>query len=306
MSTDWSSYLPTDQNFAQSEEWVEFDVLRHTSHLPAARRIAEDQQVTSQLIYDGMLNKSRTKGVFLSPNHWGAGYIYGSIQFTLQVEKILAGRSLYWLEVIDFYSIPIMRFLVSNAQNIPHGAALYDPCREKGPIREAQGILYRPKNCVIEFIVDEDISIASFDDLQFVSHHSEYCIRHLSDCPEKRRYQQAWAGLTGFLIGSSLIALNPLLCKNGRLTSDALTGLNFLWGAMTKGNNRFGGSVREPDHARHLLHAAMLDLFNDEARQRGRILISMMETEAIFNTTFENAIREHFALPSFCLSELGD
>lgn len=307
MNTDWSEYFPNDSKVEDSDDWVVLETLRHTAHLSAARRIAEDEQILSQLIYDGTLKSTRMKGLFLSPNHWSMGYIYGSIQLSVPVEKILLnGRKIYWIEVIDTYSIPVFRFLASRSCSLPTGAKLYNPQIEKGPIRQIDGFLYRPKNYIIEIIVDEDLPLASFHTMSFVSHHPDYCIRKQKDCREKGSYQKAWGALMGFLLGNGLTAMNPLLCVNGGLTSDAMTALSFLLDNMTRGNTAFGGPVLDYGHADYLLKSAMLDLFEPEARRRGRALVSMLKTEELFNKTFESIVSNHFGVPKFGISDLAN
>lgn len=61
---------------------AELDTVRHIAHVPAARRIIEDQKVKAGLVYDeSRLNKSRISVTWVSANTWAFGSIYGTVEF---------------------------------------------------------------------------------------------------------------------------------------------------------------------------------------------------------------------------------
>jgi hypothetical protein len=289
-----------------SEEWTKFDTIFHTAHLTAACRIADDQQIKSQLIYDGKLKSTPTKVVFLSPNHWGAnGYVYGSIQFVTSFEAMIGNRKLFWVEDILEYKTTILRFLASRHDWQQRGLQPYNPSQGSGPLRKDGDSWFYLKKYAIEIALDEDLNLTDFHMLNFVQHHDEACVRSNNNCQEKGRQgsHRAWAAFFGHLIGMNRTALNSMLVHAcGKFTTDAESALHHYLRAL-EGQAMFGGPINDDAHAADLLRAASFDLFSIEGRQRARRLVSLIDTRARYERAASTIIGEQFGLPGFCLPD---
>ena len=162
--------------------------VRHIAHVPTAKRIIEDGQINSGLVYDqSVLNRSRISVVWLSANTWANGSMYGTVAFEFPWADIIEGQKTYWVEAIREYKPTAFRFLLSKRDVTSRHVQLYDPRRDDGPLRFREGKWFRAGNLTSEFMVEEDPSLDRSTALEFVNHHPRYCSLNGGNCKDVRR-----------------------------------------------------------------------------------------------------------------------
>lgn len=298
-ASEWEQFTARKKPASQeSDDWTRVTTVRHGTHLKAAVRIAEDRKIGAELIYDGKLISTRTKVVFFSPNTWGEGSRYGSLEFEVDWLDLLVGRNLYWLEPVTTYKLPIHRFLLSRGPAVS-GLSPYDPVGCNGPLRLIDGIWLRTSADVCEILIDEDVPLSEVSKFAITTHHPQYCSVGHSKCEESgaggmkltsRRFQAA-------LLGLGLKDLNHLMVAGGKLNGDVAHGVSGLPFALG-GSSGFVGAVTSDAEAQSVLKGAMLLLKSgnrDGAHSLARLLKSADERDRILLLL----IREHFDLPEW-------
>jgi len=287
-----------------SEDWSQLETVRHTTHLLAAIRIAEDRTLSAELIYDGVLRDTRTKVVYFSPKIWPDGSRYGAFEFAVDWQSLLNGRKMYWVEAVRTYQTPIFRFLLTD-KDVSHLPVLpYDPDSDAGPIRRVGEDWYWTRNDAAEIVIDEDLPLFDVTKVTFGRHHDEYCSEgRRGTCPERgfqgsRRAKQAFIGV---LFGRGIHSLDDRLLETDGFSFDACGALSDTWAAIIKAP-KFGGPVTDGDQALELVRAACLTI---QAGDRARVarLMGLISGESIADQAFLRLIREHFAMPNFVWSD---
>lgn len=173
--------------------WVEpecqpFTEVSHVAHLEAAHRIVTDGRIRAGLITDeSLLKEERIQVAWLSPNHWGPGFRYGSVRFEFDFAKLIEGHRFYWVESMA-YGVPACRILITKDDYSGHPILIpYDPTAGDGPWRfdEANDTHYRNGNYCLEFMVERDLELADLKDLDFEKHHQYQCCIDPTTCPER-------------------------------------------------------------------------------------------------------------------------
>jgi hypothetical protein len=105
----------------------------HTCHIDQAASILQDGRIKPRLVFNkSRLNKKRILVAWLSPNHWSAGYRYGSIKFEFDFSDIVKNKRFYWVEAITKYSPAACRILIAD-QDRSNILNVYDPTNGDGP-----------------------------------------------------------------------------------------------------------------------------------------------------------------------------
>jgi hypothetical protein len=113
-------------------EW-ELTTVRHTTHVPIARRIIEDGKIKAGLVYDkSKLKTSRLSVSWLSANTWTLGSIYGTAEFQFDWKSLVEDQNIYWVEAMDDYNPPAYRLLLSKQHITSPLVKAYDPTTAKG------------------------------------------------------------------------------------------------------------------------------------------------------------------------------
>lgn len=298
-ATEWSAFTVGKAPAGPgSEDWTRITSVQHGTHLRSGIRIAEDQKISAELIYDGKLAKTRTKVVFFSPNYWTDGSRYGTLEFEVAWPDLLHGRTLYWVEPIRAYKIPVHRFLLSRKLPAP-GLTLYDPVADDGPLRRIGHEWFRTSEHASEILTDEDVPLSEVTSFDVTLHHKKYCSLGGSLCPEagnsgfsktSRRFQAA-------LLGNGLTALNRLMIRGGTLSPAASHGLYGL-PLPLGGSKTFAGVITDHGQARLALKAALLLLASGDfkgADELARLLVSADVRDEILLSL----IRKHYGLPTW-------
>lgn len=269
--------------------------------MTSALRIAEDRMISGGLIYDGKLRDTRTEVIYFSPNTWGNGSRYGSFQFEINWSTLIDGRSLYWVEAIRDYQIPIYRFLVSrrNVSHLPVQA--YDPELDTGPLRRMGDEWYWATGSAAEVVIDEAVPVHDISRLRFDKHHDDYCSEWWLNgkCPEKG-WSGSWnahAKLVACLLGRPLKTLNQLLVEHDILAFGVESALSQVWVRLINGR-KFGGSITDDETATQLILSALLT-FHAGDTDGARRIIDLIDTRERAERVLLEAIRQRFDTPSF-------
>lgn len=290
-------------------DWAPLSWLCHGSHRAAANDIAAAGQITATPIGDGVLASSGQPVVFLSPNPWGGRSRYGAIQFVAHGPRLTASRQLFWVEEggARVQSNRQIRFLLTCQGQAGRPITPYDPVRDLGPLRQAQDgeLHWYGRSIALEILVDEDIPLTKFDQLELTGHTDGICRLGLRPCPDAADPQLALGLVLADLVVNSRQALNPLLAAKGPaparpLNSYVDAGLLALWRHLVGGARRFGGPLTSDAQAQDAvitaLHAA---LAGDDTGTRAAI--GQIHDEALCERAFEAIVAAVFDAPAYRL-----
>lgn len=300
-AAEWAPFVEGRGAPAAGGEWSSLETLWHGTHLTAALRIAEDRMIAGGLIYDGKLLETRTEVIYFSPNTWGDGSRYGSFQFEIEWKTLIDGRSLYWVEPIRAYQIPIYRFLVSrhDVRHLP--VVPYNPDIDEGPLRRAGDQWFWATGWAAEIVIDEAVPVHDLSRLRFEKHHDNYCSEWwLSGSCREKGWSGSWnahAKLAACLLGRPLKTLNDLLVENDLVSSGVEGALSQLWVKLIKGA-KYGGPISADDAATDLVRAACLT-FHAGDLERARRTIGLIDTQERADQALLTAIIQEFGIPSF-------
>lgn len=185
---EWTKYkvgTPSSQDNYIEPTCRPFKSVHHICHLKDALRIIEDGLIRSSLIWDeSCLNNTRTCVSWLSPNDWGFGSIYGSVQFNFNWADIISNKKFYWVEAMHQYSPHAYRILITDLDYVSQGLLQYDPIIGDGPIYfdEMHDTWYRNGNYTGEFLIDRDLDLNKCISIEFINHNKTRCKNYGSNC----------------------------------------------------------------------------------------------------------------------------
>uniref|UniRef100_UPI00288B1547 hypothetical protein n=1 Tax=Xanthomonas sp. WCS2017Cala2-12 TaxID=3073639 RepID=UPI00288B1547 len=82
----------------------EFSEVYHITHFEAAKELIASGRIITQLIKDkSKLNGEDIKVLWLSPNDWYNGSLYGNVRFSYNINDLIKGKNFYGVEVMDQY-----------------------------------------------------------------------------------------------------------------------------------------------------------------------------------------------------------
>lgn len=178
---------PPDDDSWFPDECAPFDHVTHVAHIGPALAILEDRILRARLVYDeSILNTDRSLVVWLSPNHWGTGYRYGTVRFSFPFDQLVTHKNLYCVEVIA-YKIPACRILITSKDH-PE-LTPYDPAVREGPWWRdpSTGQNYFNNKICLELLIEDDLALSTATEMDFVDHHGSWCSMHRNgptECPE--------------------------------------------------------------------------------------------------------------------------
>tara|TARA_R110002072_G_scaffold249084_3_gene408059 strand:+ start:7906 stop:8898 length:993 start_codon:yes stop_codon:yes gene_type:complete len=174
----WDNY---EGEYGWHSQLSELAELYHVAHPSDARSILNDEGITKSLVFDkSKLLKHRVEVVWVSPNVWGPGSMYGTVAFVLPISQ-LEGKHFYWVEPMTVYRPTALRILVSENpklyESLPVepldvealGAPLY---------RTDAGTWIRLTKFNYELMFDEDFAWNELSRITFFDHHRKYCNKH--------------------------------------------------------------------------------------------------------------------------------
>lgn len=296
MTSEWSRFCFKIENPLLINT-PELGEVHHIVHLQISRRILEDRQLRAGLIHDeSRLNRSRLCVTWLSANYWHNGSIYGTVRFTFDWDKIIKGRSLYWVEAMD-YGNRAYRLLVTDRDLSDDKRVIpFDPSKERGPIRLKDDRWYWNAKYTSEFMVESDLSLSSAKSLSFVEHSK---CRESWICPEQETtWNVAAAQTLAFVLGNGIHCVDHLLRRDDDLNSDADSYVNYLWSALGRKKDRFGGALKRAKSTEDVLLGA-LALFGSGQLPAAIETIKTISSQDVFTEALTAIIRRHFELPDW-------
>ncbi len=271
--------------------------VHHIVHLQISRRILEDEQLRAGLIHDeSKLNRSRLCVTWLSANCWHNGSIYGTVRFTFDWATIIKGRSLYWVEAMG-YGNAAYRLLVTDRDLSNDKRVIpFDPAKERGPIRFKNGRWYWNAQYTSEFMVESDLSLSIAKSLSFVGHSK---CRESGKCPEqKTTWNIAAAQTLAFLLGNDIHCVDHLLRDDNELNREAESYINYLWSALGRKKDRFGGVLKKSKSTEDVLLGA-LALYGSGQYAAAIETVKTINSQDVFTDALTAIIRRHFGLPDW-------
>lgn len=220
----------------------EFSEVYHITHFPASKDLIESGKIIPQLIKDkSKLNGENIKVVWLSPNSWNNGSLYGNVRFSYNFNELIKGKNFYSVEVMKQYKPTACRILITD-EDYDQNPLLsrYDPRKKyDGPwyIDEKEQNYYHQDHN-IEFMFEDELNIEDALKIDFVNHHPDFCnINRNTTCPDI----DVKDDLIKMLFTSYLIS-NDIKVENLSLNQNVLNGdaaevtqvLNFVLARLTR------------------------------------------------------------------------
>jgi hypothetical protein len=174
----------------------------------------------------------------------------------------------------------------------------YDPCSNKGPLREKNGDWYWNGSYTSEFMVEGDIDLDECTGFDFVSHHSDICRLDGASCPDRSATTSRIGGrILAFMLGHSLHTIDRVLkcsSQSRRPLHDAVdTGADGIMRAIGIKTKRFGGAIKSSTSAQAVLRGA-LALYGSGNVTAAHELIRLLSSPIIFEKALTEIVNEHF------------
>lgn len=302
---EWTPYkitLPVGD--AREDGVATLEKVHHVVHVPAARRILEDDRIRAGLVYDeSRLNKSRRSVIWLSANTWAPGSIYGNVQFSFDWASLVVGRHFYWVEAMDKYSPNAYRILMSDHElSGSKHVTPYDPKTDDGPLRECGGEWFWNYKYTSEFMIDRDLALDECLSFEFITHNPNYCRLNGSSCSDKNAPQYKTAGrILAFLIGNDLHCLDHILKqpsifqKTRMLANEVDSGVAGICTALAIKKSHFSGSLHKSTSRQAVIRGA-LALYGSDQKQAALDLLSLLRSLDVFYKALTEIVNEHFGV----------
>jgi len=204
------TYKPSYSNENRAENFNPLTLLWHIAHINTAVRILHDGACKASLVFDeeSRLFNSRTLVTWLSPNYWTDGSRYGNVAFKIPFEKIICGKKYYWVETRNYNAIA-HRFLITSLDH-PE-LTIYDPVADTGPWRfdPAAQVHYWDSKETLEFMLEENIPVSDFMQIETFKHHEHQCCVDTVNCGDKSTDSQDSAALFIAKVIAADVAVQP-------------------------------------------------------------------------------------------------
>ena len=279
--------------------WSPLDRVQHVTHVTLARRIIEDGTIAPGLVGEGCLATTRRRVAWVSPNTWGDGTRYGSVEFTFDWLPLVGTRSLMWVEPIK-YGLQTVRFLLTDkpADWSALGLVPYDPAIDDGPLQTFAGDWYRRRDIVVEVMIDGDIPLGGCLELGFVKHHPSFCSLKRSNCAEASTTPRTPARILGYIIGAGLHGADHSLASGDDPIGGLDQSFSDLWFSL--GGKNCKGPMATMIDAKIVARSAAL--FAGEGRfAEAKQVFHLINTEDLALDALREVIRDHFGRPALKL-----
>jgi hypothetical protein len=308
MKSEWKKFkvsTPSTRENWTENECVPFYRVAHVSHLSPSLDIVHSGKIKSGLVFDeSKLNQDRFLVSWLSPNYWSKGFRYGNIRFQFEWDRIVRDKRFYWVEAIA-YGIPACRILITD--NKHKELEEYFPDRRDGPWwydTKTNQHYFNSKYC-LEFMIESDLEINRDVEIDFVSHHSQWCAVNRNNphnCRERGMTDHEAAGLFVSAIVSRNINIrksmfsvdNPI--REG--IPDALyKGFSIIYMKLVESrSDSYHGEIEYTDDVAATLAKAAFCAYSLSNYQDIDNLRSFFKNKEHFGLALEKVIIEHFRL----------
>jgi hypothetical protein len=285
-----------------------FSEVSHVAHFSSALDILRDKAIRAGLVYDeSKLNKDRILVSWLSPNYWGTGFRYGTVQFSFNWESICESKNCYWVESIP-YSIKACRILLTSKSY--ENLRKYDPRKGDGPWwydKDSNTHYFNNRYC-LEFMIEDDLDIRSDAHIDFVKHHPQYCSAHRYNPSVCRELGMSGSIAAAFLV-SGLIARRIRVEQEwfvsgqdeaSELPSNINSAWSWLWIKLVKsGPGHYEGNLRHTDPSAVAVARACCDAFFYGIDTEVNELRSLFKTKKDFAKSLAKVTAKQFDITNW-------
>lgn len=281
----------------------EFSEVYHITHLSAAKHLLESHKIHPQLIQDqSALNGEMIKVVWLSPNEWINGSLYGNIRFSYNFNDLINNKKFYAVEVMNDYNPPACRILISDKEYQNHPVLKpYNPYIEfDGPWHiDAEGRNFYYEHCNIEFMFESDLDLSSAFKIDFVSHHSRFCNIHANtSCPDRNMsYTAAKLFFISHLVANDLRIANLAINKETAEWSVVqIVGILTSIRSILYQNSLFEKQNVLADKTKRELCKSILEQISKKNNEAAKELSKIFKSREDLDDTLEKLFAEYFDL----------
>lgn len=237
--------------------------IHHVSHLQSAKRILKKGRIRSSEVDDGSrLDDHDVSVCWLAPNCWEES-LFGTVQFTFDLEDILAGRRMYWVEGVD-RELPTCRLLLTDRDVSDLPVQPYDPERTEGPIRLFEGDWFWKSDVHVELMIEGDLPLTHCRAVSAVGHRRDRCRRKCGEVG--RSASDTAARILADLMGGRFGLPTGSYVNNGRASALIQDG----WFGLLQGLDLLDGEIRGKIKGRtrvdETVHKALSRLAKGDAR----------------------------------------
>ena len=291
-------------------DWVNVDcspleTVYHICHVREAFRVFEDGKLRSSLVSDqGRLKEGRTCVVWVSPNRWAAGSMFGNIRFVFDWRKLVQDRHLFWVGAVQHYSITAFRILVTDKREPLLRLPAYDPARKSGPLYHNIGTdkWYWNGDLTGQFMIDANLDLDECSWVSFVDHNADKCKTHSTGCADLgKKAVPAGATLLAALVGNRIPNGKNLFCeprkRPKRFHREARKAWNHLIGdVLIRGDGK--GSVKSSDPVAPYLATAIFARAGRGGEKGLKRLCALFRDDFELRAALLQRARSHFGLTS--------
>jgi hypothetical protein len=149
-------------------------------------------------------------------------------------------------------------------------------------------------------MIESDLSLEDAQSLTFVEHAR---CRESNGCPEEKiAWHTAAAQTLAFLLGNDLHCVDHLLSRQETLNAEGDNCVNYLWSALGRKKERFGGVLTRSKSTEDVLLGA-LALFGSGQHAAAKEIVKTIKDQDIFTDALTSLIRKHFAVPGWEMPE---
>ncbi len=149
------------------------EFLFHVTHIEPAVSILSNKEIgTNKILDDPRL--ANLSGIWLTPNTWQDGSIYGNIRFSLDASAIAGAYKFYWIGLSKWHD-GTCNFVISKQSFDSEFYRCYNIQEDEGPLRFRNGILERNTSVNIHIIHDGSLSAEKICEISTIDHHAEMC-----------------------------------------------------------------------------------------------------------------------------------
>ena len=275
-----------------------FSKVYHVTHIPLSKYLLETKKIIPSLIQDkSILNSERIKVVWLSPNVWAFGSLYGNIRFSYDFNQLIENKNFYAVEVMESYRPVACRILITNKDYSKHRILTkYNPYKKyDGPwYINSHGENHYNKDCNIEFMFENDLDVFDAKEIDFVKHHDRFCnIHHSGSCQYLGRSQRNSEMIfVSHIIGND-ISLDNLCYNNSKhkiwgikcVYKDVLSSLSKI--------DKFEGNLKSRK-IKIQICKSVLDLIGKEENDRALVLSKSLNSKDDLKSTMRKIFCKYF------------
>ena len=275
-----------------------FSKVYHVTHIPLSKYLLETKKIIPNLIQDkSILNSERIKVIWLSPNTWAHGSLYGNIRFSYDFNQLIENKNFYAVEVMKRYSPVACRILISNKNYSKHKLlSKYNPYKKYGGpwYINSHGENYYNKNCNIEFMFEDDLDVLDAEEIDFVKHHNSLCnIHHPESCQYLGRSQRNSEMIfISHILGNDISLKNMYYNNSTHKKREIKYVYKDVISALSK-SNKFEGNLKSKK-IKVQICKSVLDLIGKEKNDKALVLSKSLNSKDDLESTMRKIFCKYF------------